>query len=174
MGTVLMRTGKPAEACEVVKPALTELDAGISDQRVLIGEVELVRGQCLRMAGDTDGSLAAYRRAVDLHIDTLGENDRRSATALNNLALGEMYAGRYEDASGHFRARTQSVRKRRPRQQRPRGQPVQQPRRTEPDPGPAWRGRQLFRPRHPPAPDPGRQSPPRWAHCSATRPAYWR
>ena len=102
MGTVLMRTGKPAEACEVVKPALTELDAGISDQRVLIGEVELVRGQCLRMAGDTDGSLAAYRRAVDLHIDTLGENDRRSAIALNNLALGEMYAGRYEDASGHF------------------------------------------------------------------------
>ena len=102
MGTVLMRTGKPAEACELLQPALQELDPGISDQRVLIGEAELVRGQCLRMAGDSDGSLAAYRRAVDLHIQTLGENDRRSATALNNLALGELYAGEYDNATGHF------------------------------------------------------------------------
>src|SRR5690606_27921013 len=102
MGTVLMRTGKPAEACAVVEPALTELNKNISDQRVLIGEVELVRGQCLRMTGDAEGSLAAYRRAVDLHLRTLGENDRRSATALNNLALGELYAGQYDDATGHF------------------------------------------------------------------------
>src|SRR5690606_1625963 len=62
----------------------------------------MVRGQCLRLAGDIDGSLAAYRRALDNHRAVLGDDNRRTATAENNLALGLLHAGRYPDAQQHF------------------------------------------------------------------------
>ena len=102
LGTVALRRGNPQEACDHASGALRMLEEGSADRRALAADALMVRGQCLRLTGDMEGSLAAYRQALERHHAVLGARNRRTASAENNLALGLLHAGRYPEAEQHF------------------------------------------------------------------------
>ena len=78
-----------------------------AEQPALAGRVEERLGQYLRAAGDFDGALNAFKRAVDVLPDS-ATDDR--ATALGSLAQLEMLEGSFGDAEEHGQAAVAAAR----------------------------------------------------------------
>lgn len=98
LATAELRQGNSEAACPRVAQAIALLRRSTADQRNRLGDALSVQGQCLRLKGQAEASLAAYREAVAVDSAVNGAHSRETANAISNLAVALQQLGQREEA----------------------------------------------------------------------------
>lgn len=100
LGDVLQRTGRYGEA----EPLLLEAAqaARLAGDRSLESDAHTDLGHTRLGSGDYTGAEAAYRTALAMRIEALGERHERTAIARHNLALALEAQERYDEAEALY------------------------------------------------------------------------